>query len=84
MTMAMIPLMAAFRGDFLTQLVPVDDGDDMATVAAKVAHHAVGLRVAARNAPIAVWFNDKRLPDDMKFADSGIGVMDFIEAAYVD
>ena len=36
--MAMVPLMAAFRGDFLTQLVPVDDGDDMATVAAKVAH----------------------------------------------
>lgn len=81
--MAMIPLMAAFRGDFLTQLVPVDDGDDMATVAAKVAHHAVGLRVAERAAPMAVWFNDKQLPAEMKFADSGIGVMDYIEAGYV-
>ena len=82
--MAMIPLMASFRGDFLTQLVPVDDGDDMAAVAAKVAHHAVGLRVAERNAPMAVWFNDKQLPADMSFADSGIGVMDYIEAGYVE
>ncbi|MYM57545.1 toluene-4-monooxygenase system B family protein [Thalassovita mangrovi] len=82
--MAMIPLMAAFRGDFLTQLVPVDDGDDMAAVAAKVAHHAVGLRVPERQAPMAVWFNDEQLPADMAFADSGIGVMDYIEAGYVE
>ncbi len=82
--MAMIPLMAAFRGDFLTQLIPVDDADDMAAIASKVAHHTVGLRVAARNLPMAIWFNDKRLPDDMKFTDSGIGVMDYIEAAYVE
>lgn len=81
--MAMIPLMAAFRGDFLTQLIPVDDGDDMAAVAAKVAHHAVGLRVAARAAPMAVWFDDRQLPADMTFADSGIGVMDYIEVGYV-
>lgn len=82
--MAMIPLMAAFRGDFLTQLVPVDDGDNMAAIAAKVAHHTVGLRVAARNLPMAIWFNDQRLPDNMSFAESGIGVMDYIEAAYVE
>lgn len=81
--MAMIPLMAAFRGDFLTQLVPVDTEDDMAAVAAKVAHHAVGLRVAVRDAPLAVWFNDKQLPSNMTFAESGIGVMDYIEAGYV-
>jgi toluene monooxygenase system protein B len=81
--MAMIPLMAAFRGDFLTQLVPVDTEDDMATVAAKVAHHAVGLRVAQKNAPMAVFFNDRQLPPEMKFTDSGIGVMDYIEAGYV-
>lgn len=81
--MAMIPLMAAFRGDFLTQLVPVDTEDDMATVAAKVAHHAVGLRVAQKNAPMAVFFNDRQLPAEMKFTDSGIGVMDYIEAGYV-
>ena len=82
--MAMIPLMAAFRGDFLTQLVPVDDGDNMAAIAAKVAYHTVGLRVAARNLPMAIWFNDQRLPDNMSFAESGIGVMDYIEAAYVE
>lgn len=82
--MAMIPLQAAFRGDFLVQLIPVDDGDDMATVAAKIAHHSVNLRVAQRNLPMAVWFNGNKLPESMKFSDSGIGVMDYVEAGYVE
>jgi toluene monooxygenase system protein B len=82
--MAMIPLQAAFRGDFLVQLIPVDDADDMATVAAKIAHHSVNLRVAERNLPMAVWFDGKKLPPEMKFSDSGIGVMDYVEAGYVE
>ena len=81
--MAMIPLMAAFRGDFLTQLIPVDTEDTMAVVATKVAHHAVGLRVATRQAPMAVWFEDRQLPAEMRLAESGIGAMDYIEAGYV-
>ena len=40
--------------------------------------------VKERDAPIAVWFNDKQLPADMSFAESGIGVMDYIEAGYVE
>lgn len=82
--MAMIPLQAAFRGDFLVQLVPVDDGDDMATVAAKIAHHAVNLRVAERDLPMAVWFEGRQLPPTLRFAESGIGVMDYVEAGYVE
>ncbi|HZG28857.1 toluene-4-monooxygenase system B family protein [Rhizobium sp. C1] len=82
--MAMVPLQAAFHGDFLVQLIPVDDEDDMATVAAKIAHHAVNLRVAERNLPMAVWFNDRQLPASMKFSESGIGPMDYVEAGYVE
>lgn len=82
--MAMVPLQAAFRGDFLVQLIPVDDADDMATVAQKIAHHVVNLRVAERNLPIGLWFKGERLPEGMTFAESGIGVMDYVEAGYVE
>mgnify|MGYP005812235773 CR=1 FL=1 len=82
--MAMIPLQTAFRGDFVVQLVPVDDADDMVSVAEKIAYHAVNLRVAKRDLPMAVWFNGKQLPADMKVAESGIGVMDYVEAGYVE
>lgn len=82
--MAMIPLQASFRGDFVVQLVPVEDTDDMNTVAEKIAHHAVGLRVAVRNAPKRVVFNGKELPPTMTVTESGIGVMDYVEAGYVE
>ncbi len=81
--MAMFPLQAAFRGDFLVQLIAIDDEDDMATVAAKVAHHSVNLRVAEQAKPMAVWHNDRQLPADMTFQQAGIGVMDYIEVGYV-
>ena len=35
--MALFPLQANFRGDFVVLLVPVDDGDTMSVVADKVA-----------------------------------------------
>jgi toluene monooxygenase system protein B len=64
--------------------VPVDDGDDMTAVAEKIAHHAVNLRVARRDLPMAVWFGGRKLPANMKFSESGIGVMDYVEAGYVE
>ncbi|MFC2253500.1 toluene-4-monooxygenase system B family protein [Labrys portucalensis] len=81
--MAMIPLQASFRGDFVVQLVPVEDTDDMNTVAEKIARHAVGLRVAIQDVSKRVYFNGKELPPDMTVADSGIEVMDYVEAGYV-
>lgn len=81
--MATIPLQVSFRGDFVVQLVPVEDSDDMATVAEKIAHHAVNLRVAEQDAPKAVWHNDKQLPPEMTVTEAGIGVMDYVEAGYV-
>ncbi|MBT9160404.1 MAG: Toluene-4-monooxygenase system protein B [Dehalococcoidia bacterium] len=81
--MATIPLQTNFRGDFAVQLVSVEDTDTMNIVAEKIAHHAVGLRVAVRNAPKRVYFNGKEMPPEMKVADSGIETMDYVEAAYV-
>lgn len=81
--MAMVPLQASFRGDFVVQLVPVDDGDDMNAVAAAIAHHAVGLRVPVKEAPMRVYHNGKELPADMKVSEAGIEPMDYVEAGYV-
>jgi len=82
--MALFPLQANFRGDFVVLLVPVDDADDMTVVAEKVAQHAVGLRVAERNAAMNVYYNGEKLPPEMTVGKSGIQVMDWIEVAYAD
>ena len=82
--MALFPLQANFRGDFVVLVVPVDDGDDMKVVAEKVAHHAVGLRVAPRDAAKRVYYNGKEVPSGTTIATSGIQPMDWIEVGYVD
>ena len=82
--MALFPLQANFRGDFVVLLVPVDDSDDMNAVAEKVAHHAVGLRVVERSAPKRVYYNGKALSPDTTVINSGIQPMDWIEVGYVE
>lgn len=82
--MALVPLTAAFRGDFVVQLVPVEDTDTMEVVAQKVAVHAVDLRVAPRNAPMQVVFNEKILQPGETVGSAGIGPMDFVEVRYAD
>lgn len=81
--MALFPLQANFRGDFVVMLIPVDDSDNMSIVADKVAQHAVGLRVAEKNASKCVYYNGKELPSAMTVAESSIQPMDWIEVAYV-
>ena len=46
--MALFPLVSNVEGDFVLQLLPVDDGDTMDQVAEKAAFHSVGRRVAAQ------------------------------------
>jgi toluene monooxygenase system protein B len=82
--MALFPLQANFRGDFVVLVVPVDDADDMNAVAEKVAFHSVGLRVAEKKAAKRVYYNGKELPPEMTVTNSGIQVMDWIEVAYVE
>jgi toluene monooxygenase system protein B len=80
--MALLPLTAAFRGDFVVQLVPVDSEDTIGEVAGKVAAHSVGLRVAPEDAPMEVLFNGEVVPSDASLADAGIGPMDYVEVRY--
>ena len=82
--MALIPLTAAFREDFVVQLVPVEDSDTIATVAQKVAAHAVGLRVAPRQSPMQVIFQGRVLDPEKKVADVPLSPMDFVEVRYAD
>lgn len=82
--MATIPLQAAFRGDFVVLLVPVEDTDTMRMVAEKVAHHVIGRRLPERDAPLVVHHQGKQLSPTALMAESGIGPMDFVEVAYAE
>lgn len=82
--MALIPLTAAFRQDFVVLLVPVEDTDTMEVVAQKVAAHAVDLRVAPKKAPMRVVFKGESLSPEDTVGNAGIGPMDFVEVHYTD
>jgi toluene monooxygenase system protein B len=80
--MAIVPLQAVFDGDIAVILVPVDDQDTMRVVAAKVAHHAAGARVAAEDRPLAVTFQGRVVADDVTTAAAGIGRLDVVRVGY--
>jgi toluene monooxygenase system protein B len=80
--MALFPLQAVFEGDFVVLLVPVDDEDSIATVAGKVAHHAVGHRVADLDRPMQVRHAGAVLPDDATVLTAGVGPMDVVQVEY--
>jgi toluene monooxygenase system protein B len=80
--MAIVPLQAAFRGDFVALLVPVDDQDTMEVVAQKVAHHVIRRRLPPRDAPMRVQYNDRVLPPDQTVAQARILPMSFVEVFY--
>jgi len=80
--MAFLPLQAAFRGDFVALLVPVDDQDTMDVVAQKVAYHVINRRLPPQDAPMRVQYNDRVLPSDQTVAQAGMPPMSFVEVFY--
>ena len=80
--MATVPLQAAFRGDFATLLVLVDDEDTMEVVAQKVASHVIGRRLPPQDAPIRVKYNGLVLPHDQTVAQTRMRPMSFVEVFY--
>jgi toluene monooxygenase system protein B len=82
--MATIPLLAAFHGDFVVLLVPVEDTDTMQVVAEKVAHHVIGRRLPSRNASLIVCHQGRRVRPTISMAESGIGPMDYVEISYAE
>jgi toluene monooxygenase system protein B len=80
--MATVPLQAAFRGDFIVLLVPVDDEDTMEVVAQKVAYHVIHRRLPPQDAPMRVQYHDRVLPPDQTVAQAGMPPMSFVEVFY--
>ncbi len=80
--MAIVPLQAAFRRDFVTLLVLVDDEDTMEVVARKVAQHVIRRRLPPQDAPMRVQYNDRVLPPDQTVSQAGILPMSFVEVFY--
>ncbi|HEX2733646.1 MAG TPA: toluene-4-monooxygenase system B family protein [Polyangiaceae bacterium] len=79
-----IPLNALFGTDFVSLLVVVLSSDTMAQVCEKVAANVVGKRVAPRELAMAVYFQDRRMPDDWSVARAQIGPMQFVFVDYVE
>jgi toluene monooxygenase system protein B len=81
--MAPLPVQAIFDGDFVVLLVPVDTDDPMPVVAEKVAHHAVGRRVAKQDRPMRVRHAGQFLADETTIADANLSPLDILEVGYV-
>ncbi|HVW25665.1 MAG TPA: toluene-4-monooxygenase system B family protein [Polyangiaceae bacterium] len=79
-----VPINALFGTDFVTLLVLVTSTDTMAEVAEKVAANVVGKRVARRNAPMAVYYQDEPVPNDWTVAQAGIGPLQFVFVDYLE
>jgi toluene monooxygenase system protein B len=80
--MALLPLQAVFRGDFVALFVSVDDQDTMDMVAQKVAYHVVHRRLPPQDAPLRVQYNDRVLPPDQTVAQAGMPPMSFVQVFY--
>jgi toluene monooxygenase system protein B len=80
--MALFPVQAIFDGDFVVLLVPVDTDDPMRVVAEKVAHHAVGRRVAAQDRPMQVRRLGQVLADQTTIAEASLTPLDVLEVGY--
>jgi toluene monooxygenase system protein B len=79
---ALVPLHAVFRGDFIGLLVPVDDRDTMDVVAQKVAYHVIHRRLPPQDAPMRVQYNGSVLPRDQTVGQAGMSPMTFVEVFY--
>jgi toluene monooxygenase system protein B len=79
-----IPVNALFGMDFVSLLVVLTSADTMAEVSAKVAANVVGKRIRPRNASMAVYYQDRRLPSEWTVEQAGIRPLSFVYVDYVD
>lgn len=79
-----VPINALFGMDFVTLLVVVLSTDTMAEVSEKVAANVVGKRIARRDADMAVYYQDRRVPGELTVEQAGIAPMQFVFVDYVD
>lgn len=80
--MAIVPIQSYFHGDFVLNMVPVNDDDTMEVVGEKMAFHSVNRRVPKQDEAISVRFNGEVVPKGTTVAEAGITRMDYLEAFY--
>jgi toluene monooxygenase system protein B len=77
-----MPVVSHFRGDFLYNLVLIEDTDSIATVAEKCAEHSVGRRVARQDAPLQVEYLGKFVDAASTASDTRIAPMGEVIVSY--
>ncbi len=85
--MAQFPISSNFEGDFVIQLVAVDDGASMDEVAVACAEHSVNRRVAPRPGKIMRvrrHSNGEVFPREMKLKDAGLLPTETVDVIFTD
>ncbi|TCK27597.1 toluene-4-monooxygenase system B family protein [Pseudonocardia endophytica] len=77
-----MPVVAHFRGDFLYNLVLIEDTDSVADVGRKCAEHSVGRRVPEQDAPYQVEYAGSLLADSLTASEAGIEPMEEVIVSY--
>lgn len=83
--MALFPITGRFVGDFVPHLVAVDTDDTMDVVAAKVAVHSVGRRLAPRDgAGYDVYLDGDRVDPDRTLGELGLVPLQWLDVRWRD
>ncbi|HKS99628.1 MAG TPA: toluene-4-monooxygenase system B family protein [Rugosimonospora sp.] len=84
--MALFPITGRFAGDFVPHLVAVDTGDTMDTVAAKVAAHSVGRRVAPpdEDRGYDVYLDGRRVEPATTLGELGLQPLQWLDVKFRD
>lgn len=85
--MAMFPIGSNFEGDFVIQLVAVDDDSTMDQVAATCAEHSLNRRVAPRPDKILRvrrHADQEIFPRDMRLKDAGVMPTETLDVIFAD
>jgi hypothetical protein len=73
-----------FSGDFVSQLVTLQDTDTVDQAAWKIAAQVVGRRVPPRDAGLVVRLDGRVLPGDITVAASGICALDTVNVGWAE
>jgi Toluene-4-monooxygenase system protein B (TmoB) len=80
---ALFPIYGRFKTDFVPHLCPVDTDDDMPTIAAKVAVHSVGRRVAEQpGVPMDVYVDGVLIPESKTLGELGLAPLAWVDVQY--
>lgn len=79
-----VPVNALFGADAVAQVVLLMSDDTAARAAEKVAHHAVGRRVRAREADLVLYHDGRPVAPSTTVRQAGIAPRSFVYVDYAD